>query len=246
LPSLGGFIIMFVRTENFRTFMTLYPIVSFIIFVHIVLWGLTYFPFDTGKWLMEQMVGFNYLIKTGEYWRLVTPIFLHGHFSHFLFNSISLIIFGPALERMMGKSRFVIAYLGSGILANLATYFIETLMYSHVGSSGAIFGLFGIYAYLVVFRKERINPINSQMIMTILIIGLIMTFLNSNINITAHLFGFLAGGILAPFLIPKHLIAAQDTNFRKEIDISKPTWSIKSIVWMLFIALVILGILSKI
>jgi rhomboid protease GluP len=235
---------MFVRTENLRTFMTLYPIVSFIIFIHMVLWVITFFPFDTGNWLMKQMIGFNYLIKTGEYWRLVTPIFLHGHFSHFFFNSITLILFGPALERMMGKSRFAIAYLGAGILANFATYFLEPLMYSHLGSSGALFGLFGIYAYLVVFRKETLNQINSQMIMTILIIGLIMTFLNSNINIIAHLFGFLSGGILAPFLIPKHLIADQD--FRNQINISKPTWSIKSVAWVIFIALVILGIFSKI
>ncbi|WP_146738004.1 rhomboid family intramembrane serine protease, partial [Bacillus tropicus] len=73
------------------------------------------------------------------------------------------------------------------------------LDYVHVGASGAIFGLFGVYVFLTVFRKELIGRDQSKMIMTLLIIAVLSTFINSNINIMAHLFG-LAGGFLLSFL----------------------------------------------
>lgn len=194
---------MFTRTENLRTFLKLYPIISIIIGIHLLLWLLFFLPIQNVHLLLEKMIGFNYWIAAGEYWRLITPIFLHSGFGHMIFNSFSIILFGPALERMLGKSRFLVAYFGAGFFANTATYFLEPLQYIHVGSSGAIFGLFGIYVYMVMFRKDLIDRNNSQIILTILVIGLVMTFVNSNTNIAAHLFGLLGGLALGPILITK-------------------------------------------
>ncbi|MCA1032960.1 rhomboid family intramembrane serine protease [Bacillus timonensis] len=195
---------MFTRTENFQSFLRMYPIISTLIAIHIFLWALFSLPILPGKILLQQMVGLNFWIAEGEYWRLITPIFVHGDFGHMLFNSFSLILFGPALEKMLGKIKFISAYLSTGILANIATYMIEPLEFSHVGSSGAIFGLFGLYLFMVTKRKDLIDRANSQIIVTILVIGLVMTFINTNINIVAHIFGLLAGFLLAPLLLPKN------------------------------------------
>src|SRR5699024_75248 len=73
----------------------------------------------------------------------------------------------------------------------------------HLGASGAIYGLFGVYIYIILFRKDLISKSDSQIIITILVLGLVMTFLRSNINISAHLFGFLGWFIIAPLVLSK-------------------------------------------
>lgn len=192
---------MFTRTESFKEFLRFYPIVSVIVAIHITLYLLTILPIFPNLWFYEHFAGVNLYIAKGEYWRLLTPVFMHGSFSHMLFNSFSLILFGPALEQMLGKGKFIFIYILSGIAANLATYLIEPLTYVHVGSSGAIFGLFGYFAAITVFKKELISKANSQTIITITVVALIMTFLQPNINIIAHLFGLLAGFLLGVLIL---------------------------------------------
>jgi rhomboid protease GluP len=187
---------MFTRTESFREFIRFYPIVSIIVGIHIALYLFTILPIFPNLWFIETFSGINLYIINGEYWRLITPIFMHSGFSHVLFNSFSLILFGPGLERMLGGSRFLLVYLVSGLIANIATLFIEPLTYTHVGSSGAIFGLFGYYIAIIVFRKNILSKQNSQIIITLAIISLVMTFVEPNINITAHIFGLLGGFML--------------------------------------------------
>ncbi|WP_453992218.1 rhomboid family intramembrane serine protease [Bacillus nitroreducens] len=238
---------MFIRTESFRQFLRFYPIISIIIAIHIFLWLLIFLSLPFGTTLLQHMIGFNFLISEGEYWRLLTPIFVHGGFGHMLFNSFSLVLFGPALERMLGKFKFIVAYLATGMIANLATFYIEPLDFAHVGSSGAIFGLFGIYLYMVLFRKDLISQMNSQLIMTIVIIGLVMTFINSNVNIVAHIFGFLAGAVIAPLFLPKtsshsRVIMAGDSTYRPRMRLPKQ-FTPRHILWLIIIILVILGIL---
>lgn len=194
---------MFTRTESFREFLRFYPVVSTIIFIHFLLHIVSVLPLLPNLWLYENFAGVNLYIADGEYWRLVTPILLHGDFPHMLFNSFSLVLFGPALERMLGKGKFIFVYFTAGIAANAATFALEPLTYIHVGSSGAIFGLFGFYAALILFRKDLVSKANSQLILTITIIALIMTFLQTNINVTAHVFGLFAGFLLGFFLLKK-------------------------------------------
>lgn len=187
---------MFTRTESLRDFIRFYPIVSLIISIHILLYLATAVPVFPSRYLFEQLSGVNLFIVNGEYWRIVTPIFMHGGFAHMLFNSFSLVLFGPALEQLLGRTKFILLYLATGIAANIATLILEPLTYTHVGSSGAIFGLFGFYISIIIFRKAMLSRENSQTIMTIAIIGVIMTFVQSNINITAHIFGLLAGFLI--------------------------------------------------
>ncbi|WP_282035112.1 rhomboid family intramembrane serine protease [Metabacillus indicus] len=195
---------MFTRSEDFRTFIRLYPVVTAIVCIQVLLWLLFLLPFPEMTFFFASIVGYNGGVANGEWWRLITPIFLHANFAHILFNSVSIILFAPALERMLGKARFLSAYLATGMIANLATYFvIEDLSYTHVGASGAIFGLFGIYLYIVVFRKDLIDSSNSQLIITILAIGIVMTFINTNINIIAHIFGAVGGALIAPLFLKR-------------------------------------------
>lgn len=196
---------MFVRTEDFKTFRRKYPIVTALIAIHLVLFILYILPFQNlGLWIYNHGVGFNQLIAEGQWWRVITPIFLHANFPHVLFNSFSLFLFAPALEEILGKPRFLLGYLGAGIIANIATYYFEPMNYIYLGSSGSIFGLFGIYIYLVFFRKEFIDSTNAKVITTILVISFIMTFIQPNIDILGHVFGFIAGFLLSTLLFLNH------------------------------------------
>lgn len=191
---------MFVRTENFQTFVRLYPIVTVITAIHLLVFLLLNIG-PQADFLYYYFVGSNFYISQGEYWRLFTPIITHVGLTHVLFNSFSLVIFGPALERILGKGKFLIGYLGAGIAADIATYLLLPLNYTHIGASGAIFGLFGIYLYILFACKEYLGRDNKQILIVVLVFSLISTFTSTGINILGHLFGLIAGAALAPILM---------------------------------------------
>ncbi|MCD7036705.1 rhomboid family intramembrane serine protease [Metabacillus sp. GX 13764] len=192
---------LFTRTESFRVYLSRYPAVSALCFIHLVLFLLLLVPAQPLMFLFASLDGYNLGIAEGEWWRLITPIFLHANFSHLFFNTVSLIIFAPPLEVSLKKGKFLLLYVLCGVTANAATFFIEPLEYSHIGASGAIFGLFGVFLYMAFFRKEAISKANSQLVIIILAVGFLTSFLYSQINIAAHVFGFLAGMALAPLFL---------------------------------------------
>ncbi|CAM4073717.1 rhomboid family intramembrane serine protease [Lederbergia lenta] len=201
---------MFVRTESFGQFLKSYPVISTIIAIQVILWLMMHAPFLSHNPIFELLAGVNVLITNGEYWRLITPIFMHVDFSHLFFNSFSLILFGPALERAAGKVYFLILYFACGIGANIATLFIQPPYYVHIGASGAIFGLFGVYIAVFLFNKELMPTQGRQVIIPIVVISVIMTFFQSGVNITGHIFGLISG-----ILIGKLLVQLQKINFYK-------------------------------
>lgn len=208
---------MFIRTErSLKEFIYAYPIVTSLVIINVSLWLIIYvLPFEFGTHILQLGVGHNYLIyEFDEYWRFITPVFLHSRdLMHVLFNCISLILFGPALEQMLGRFKFIVAYLLMGIAGNVGTYVVDLVKImnssiffpasftSHFGASGAIYGLFGMYMFMVFFRKSLIDRMNAQIVLTIFFIGLIMTFIMPGINISAHVFGFIGGFVIAPLFL---------------------------------------------
>ncbi|MBB4826869.1 rhomboid protease GluP [Sporosarcina luteola] len=193
---------MFIRRENFSQYIRLYPVVSFLIALNIVIFIAT--SLDSRLFLLG--IGFNYGISVGEWWRLITPMFLHGGILHMLFNMFSLFIFGPELERVAGKARFITIYLLAGIFGNIAAFFLEGLEYSHVGASGAIFGIFGAFGALVYYTK-KVLPELRQIMLPIIVISVIMTFLQPNIDIIGHLTGLIVGFIIGlGYFHPKRIV----------------------------------------
>lgn len=241
---------MFTRTESFREFIRFYPMVSIIVAIHLLLYLLTILPMFPNYWFFEHFSGVNLYIMEGEFWRLITPTFMHSGFSHMLFNSFSLVLFGPALERMAGSGRFLFIYLLSGLIANAATLIFEPLTYTHVGSSGAIFGLFGYYIAIIMFRKHLLSRQNSQIILTLSVVSLIMTFIQPNINIIAHLFGLLGGFLLGaiPYYNKKGLSDSLRTTTtwasskRRGLSFQSP---LKVLIWSIIIIIAILGFWSQ-
>jgi membrane associated rhomboid family serine protease len=138
-------------------------------------------------------------IAHGEYYRLLTAMFLHEppssgglFFLHILFNMWALYVVGPPLEALLGRVRFAAMYLLTGLAGSVLAYVLTAPNVPELGASGAIFGLFG--ALLVVGRKLRLNI---QPIAVTIGLNLVLTFSLAGISWQAHIGGLIAGAGLA-------------------------------------------------
>jgi len=249
---------MFIRKEkSMKEFIRLYPAVSTLVAIYLLLWLLVFLHVPIGIQIYNWGVGQNLAVHNGEYWRLFTATFLHGGFMHVVFNAFSLVLFGPALERMIGRTKFVLVYLGAGLIGNLGSYLMEpTAMFYHLGASGAIYGLFGLYIYIALFRKQLIDHASSQIIWTFLVLGIIMTFLQPGIHIQAHVFGAIGGFALAPLVLNRvRPIYAQRVFTNTDDDVvevqfdhaenrHKQKPDNNKILWIIIVVLAIIGLMS--
>lgn len=196
---------MFIRKESFKQFIKFYPVVSFIIGLNLIVYILTILPV-LGDFFFYSGMSVNYLIGEGQWWHVVTSIFIHSGFLHVLFNMFSLFLFGPELEKIAGKARFLTIYLLAGIFGNVATYVVQDGGYASVGASGAIFGIFGAFVGLVYYTRKTM-PQLKQIIMPLVIISVIITFLSPNVNMASHLGGLVTGFLLGlSYFSPKNII----------------------------------------
>ena len=98
------------------------------------------------------------IIQRGWIWTFVTYMFVHGGFSHILFNMLALLIFGMHVERQMGSREFLLFYFVTGTLAGVFSFVVYYLTGSYrvilMGASGAIFAV--ELAYAVFFPSSII------------------------------------------------------------------------------------------
>lgn len=193
---------IFLRYESFREYIRLYPIVTGILAINILLYLITVIP-NGERWLYNVGALTNHPLFVDDWWRYITSIFLHSGIGHVLFNGFSLFLFAPYLERLLGKGRFTILYLVSGIVGNLLTVWLISRPIISVGASGAIYGLFGMYIFMTLYRKRYIDAQSSKMIVIILVIGVIYSLIGPGINIAAHLGGFIGGYLISSLLLLK-------------------------------------------
>jgi len=135
-------------------------------------------------------------VADGAYWQLVTSMFTHLTLLHIGFNMVALWLFGPQLELVFGRARFLALYLLSGFAGSAVVYAFSYPFTSTAGASGAIFGLLG--AYFVVALKMRRNV---TQIVVLLGINAVITFTIPNISWQGHLGGLVGGALIAAALV---------------------------------------------
>lgn len=140
----------------------------------------------------------NYLIADGEWWRLITPIFLHIGILHLIMNSIALYYVGPLIERIFGNSRFLFIYLFAGFSGVFASYLLSPSL--SAGASGAIFGCFGALLYFAWQFPKLFFRVMGWNVIIIIIINLIFGFTIQGIDNAGHI-GGLVGGFLATAIV---------------------------------------------
>ncbi|WP_328537805.1 rhomboid family intramembrane serine protease [Streptomyces sp. NBC_00344] len=131
-------------------------------------------------------------VADGEWYRLLTSVFLHQQVWHIGFNMLSLWWIGAPLEAALGRVRYITLYLLSGLAGSALTYLVASPSQPSLGASGAVFGLLGATAVLMRRLNYDMRPI-----IVLLVINLVITFYFSGIAWQAHIGGLVAGVIVA-------------------------------------------------
>jgi membrane associated rhomboid family serine protease len=142
-------------------------------------------------------------VAHGEWWRLLTAAFLHYGPFHLLVNMYSLYFAGSLLEAMIGRWRFGLLYLASGLAGSAGALVVSPHSIT-VGASGAIFGILGA---LFVLERNRHIATGGQIAMLI-VVNLIFSFTFSGISVGGHIGGLL-GGVLLMWLMLQWRRSAQ-------------------------------------
>jgi membrane associated rhomboid family serine protease len=140
-------------------------------------------------------------IVGGQWWRLLSSIFLHAGVIHLALNSYVLWIFGTAIERDIGRVSTLAVFLVTGLFAGATSYAFATGFKIGVGASGAIFGLVGAFvAYNYLRRHHVMAQARLRSALSMLIINIIIGFSIPVIDWRAHLGGLVAG-LIAGFAV---------------------------------------------
>ena len=194
--------------------------------------GITVLVF-IAQYLSNTLLGFDIVLGlgaksnpgmlAGQYWRLVTPIFLHLGLLHIAVNMYSLYIIGPPVERFFGTARMVTLYFLSGIGGVAMS--LAFASYPSAGASGAIFGLLGALAAFIFLNRSLFGEqakVQLRQIVLIAVLNLAIG-LSPGIDDWGHLGGLIVGLLLAWVLGPKFVQAFNPMGGTRWMD-SRP-WS---------------------
>ena len=175
------------------------PYITYIIMgICFIMFLITGMGNDTGV-LIKYGANLDVLVKNGEYYRLLTSMFLHSGLLHLFFNMYALYIIGPQVESFFGKTKYLIIYLLSGISGSLLSVAFNVNTVS-VGASGAIFGLFGALLYFGYNYRGYLGNVIKSQILPVVIINLIFGFISTGVDVAGHIGGLIGGIIVSSVL----------------------------------------------
>lgn len=191
------------NVSHMTTFEKKLPLITYIIMGICVLLFLAMYIFGNGSTsnltLLQFGANLDVLVKSGEYYRLITSAFLHIGVFHLLFNMYALYIIGPQVESFFGKFKFIIIFILSAVSASLLSIAFNENTIS-AGASGAIFGLLGSLLYFGYHYRIYLGNVIRSQIVPIIVFNLALGFILTGIDNFAHI-GGLIGGILATMAV---------------------------------------------
>lgn len=161
--------------------------------------------------LMLNMGALNswYVVEQGQYYRLITCMFLHFGFEHIFNNMFSLAIVGSQLEKSIGKLNFILIYLASGFAGSVTSLIYHMSQDDNAvsaGASGAIYGLFAaVIACAILNRSIDVRRI------VICILIVLFTSTGEGVDVAAHIGGMVIGLIMTFVLVDRK-------NIKMEFD----------------------------
>jgi len=174
---------------------TLLVTVNVLVYIYTSLAGGNLITTNTS--VLLQIGQYNIGVLNGEYWQLLTSIFVHVDILHIALNMLFLIIFGLRAEELFKTEEYFSVYIISGLTGSLLTLVLMSPYTLSAGASGAIFGMYG--AGIIYMRKTFGQSIVGALLYSFLFL---MLSTGSGVNVVAH-FGGLAAGLIIGYALAK-------------------------------------------
>lgn len=167
-------------------------IINTLVFITMFFAGISFKAADLLNW----GANFRPITTNGQWWRLLTNIFLHADLMHLLANMCVLIFVGIFIEQSLGKIRYLVIYLTTGILASVASIWWHSATVS-VGASGAIFGLYGFLLAAILLKNFPISLGKDFVISILTFVGFnLLMGITGDTDNAAHIGGLLSGFVI--------------------------------------------------
>lgn len=139
------------------------------------------------------------IVKHGEYYRLLTSVFMHFGISHLVNNMIIQFVLGDNLERALGRIKYLVFYLVCGVGANVFSMIVSINGYEpavSAGASGAIFGVIGGLLYAVIRNRGQLEDLSTRQLTMLVVCSLYFGFTSTGVDNAAHIGGLVLGFLL--------------------------------------------------
>ncbi|HMK17203.1 MAG TPA: rhomboid family intramembrane serine protease [Chitinophagaceae bacterium] len=189
--------------------------INVLVFILMAINGAEVFTVTNGLVHIKWGSNVTALTLSGDWWRLITSMFIHFGIIHLAMNMYALYTAGVYLESMLGKAKYITAYFCTGIIAGIISLWWHKEGLNGAGASGAIFGLYGVFLALLLT-----NLIPKQVRTALLqSIGIFVVFnivygMRSGIDNAAHI-GGLSSGMLIGFIF--YLELSGKLNIKKSL-----------------------------
>lgn len=175
-------------------------VLNVVCFLYLETFGST----DDMIFMIEKGAMFEpYITESKEFYRFFTAMFMHFGIDHLVNNMLILFVLGDNLERALGKIKYLLLYLISGVGANIISYFFYMMRDDAVvsaGASGAIFGVIGALIYVVTINRGRLEDLTTQRLVLMVVLSVVFSLSESNIGHIAHGSGLVIGIVTAMIL----------------------------------------------
>jgi rhomboid protease GluP len=194
IENIKGFFSIFIPVEGY--FITPLLInINILVFIIMVISGVDIMA-PTSENLLTWGANFRPVTLGGAWWRLLTNCFLHIGLIHLLMNMYALMFIGLLLEPLLGRIRFLSAYILAGLLASVTSLWWHDLTIS-AGASGAIFGMYGLFLALLTTDLIEKNARKALLASIAIFVGYnLINGLKGGIDNAAHIGGLLGGVII--------------------------------------------------
>jgi rhomboid protease GluP len=188
-------------------------------------------------------------VRAGEWWRLITVMFLHANLLHIFLNGFNLYALGKQLEALFGPVRYTAIFFISGLTGSVASFGLHDEIFA-VGASGAIFGLVGALIGYFVRQRNQFGFFGRYYLRSLLTtvgINFVILFFIPGVDNIAHL-GGLVGGLVLGYLTSPLYDFSQLPGGRLKItqrDKGSTTWLLFALGWLVVVVAAFMFFLNR-